>query len=261
MSVIKTQRIKSTTDKIIDLDDYISINVLKWKDSKWKTLCPYYMKTDGEEENENEGGIIFENFYQGSKVYDYVYDIEVYPHARWKGNEDYLWWKYECRDKREGRDKIYDIETEKINMINYRRWRDSLWSCENPIRYPNGINRRQNTQFTLIRDKNGNRKTLDYLESRKDLYVKEYIRLAKKTDEYHELLDNLLNGENLLICEIDVPSKGKRGEYIKDVDENGNCDMTIEKLELLINDPSEAFGHGLALSLSLLKDFEYFIDK
>ena len=32
----------------------------------------------------------------------------------------------------------------------------------------------------------------------------------------------------------------------------GNCILTIEKLEVLLNDLFEAFGHGLALAYSLL---------
>lgn len=41
---------------------------------------------------------------------------------------------------------------------------------------------------------------MDYITSRKELYVKEYIRLVRK----------LKKGENLQICEIDVPANGKR---------------------------------------------------
>jgi hypothetical protein len=81
--MIYTQRIKSTTDKIkpIDIPNTITVpvNVLKWNGSKYKTLCPYYLKTDGEEENYNQGGILFENFYQGSKVYLTVYKSTIYP--------------------------------------------------------------------------------------------------------------------------------------------------------------------------------------
>ncbi len=76
---IYTQRIKSTTEKIKQKPDTIPINVLKLNENKYKTLCPYYLKTDSKEKNYNQGGILFENFYLGSKVYGTVYESTIYP--------------------------------------------------------------------------------------------------------------------------------------------------------------------------------------
>ena len=59
-----------------------------------------------------------------------------------------------------------------------------------------------------------------------------------------------------MICEVDVPAKNKKGLYGKDCDENNICYMSIEKLELLLNDTNEAFGHGLCLAYSLLLDLK-----
>ena len=43
----------------------------------------------------------------------------------------------------------------------------------------------------------------------------------------------------------------------KSIDCNDNiCNMSIEKLELLLNDTSEPFGHGLCLAYSLLIDLQ-----
>lgn len=93
---------------------------------------------------------------------------------------------------------------------------------------------------------------MDYITSRKELYVKEYIRLVRKTQEYKVLLRKLKKGENLQICEIDVPANGKKGEYGKDCDEDDI--LSSEKLKVLMNDPSEAFGHGLCLAYVLFQD-------
>jgi len=81
--MIATQQIKSTTTKPVSLENFETINVLKWNNCKWKNLCPYLLKTDGEEFCHNPGGILFENFYQGCKVYDVVYENEVYPSRYW----------------------------------------------------------------------------------------------------------------------------------------------------------------------------------
>jgi hypothetical protein len=250
--MIATQQIKSTTAKPISLENYETINVLKWNNSKWKNLCPYLLKTDGNEVYVNEGGILFENFYQGCKVYDTVYENEVYPSRYYINNPKYLWWKYTPTNP--SGDIIIDDGV--INYDNYFRWRDCLWKCKNPIRYPNKIHRRKNTKFALCIDREGTEQRLDYISSRKEIYVKEYIRLIKVLPEYAKLLNKLKNGENIMICEVDVPAKNKRGEYGNDCDDNNICIMSIEKLEHLLNDTSEAFGHGLCLAYSLLLDLD-----
>lgn len=249
--MIKTQQIKSTSQKPNDLEGYITVNVLKWNSSKWKTLCPYYLRTDGKEENFNPGGIIFENFYQGSKVYDVVYSQEVYASRFYHGNPAYLWWKFNTVNKNG------DVLLDKLGNINYDlylNWRNSIWSCQNAIRYPNGLANRKNTKFTLITDKDGKQERLNYIDARKRLYVKEYIRLMRNTKEYQLLLSWIRKGEKLLICEIDVPAKNKKGDYGKDCDDQNNCTMNLDKLKRLLDDPNEAFGHGLCLAYALLSD-------
>lgn len=253
--MIATQQIKSTTDSPYKYEDFISINVLNWKNSKWAALSPYYLKTDGNEINKNEGGILFENFWQGSKVYDKVVSNEVYPSKYQQGNPKYLWWKYEAKNKYG--DCIVDNEGN-INYDVYLNWRKSLWECKNPIRYPNKIGGRKNCKFALIIDKEGNEVRMDYLTFRKEVYVREYIRLIKQTKEYDELLTMLKEGKKLMLCEIDVPAIGKKGKYeikqIEPKDDLNICFMTKEYINELLNDSNEAFGHGLALALSLLND-------
>jgi hypothetical protein len=94
------------------------------------------------------------------------------------------------------------------------------------------------------------------LEGRKQLYVKEFSRLVRKTKEYGELFDLLQSGSNIIIAEIDVPSNGKKGEYGKDCDVDNNCLITMDKINKLLEDTSEAFGHGLVIAKCLLEDLE-----
>jgi len=164
---------------------------VKWCNSKWKNLCPYLLKTDGKEICANPGGILFENFYQGCKVYDIVHENEVYPSRFHMNNPKYLWWKFE--PKTVSGDVI--IQNNNINYELYFRWRNSLWECENTIRYPNKIHRRKNTQFALCIDEEGNKFRFDYITTRKQVYVNEYIRLIKELPEYIKLLDKLKNGK------------------------------------------------------------------
>jgi hypothetical protein len=82
------------------------------------------------------------------------------------------------------------------------------------------------------------------------------LNLSKSFREGLPNVRQLKNGENIMICEIDVPAKNKKGEYGKDCDENNICYMSIAKLELLLQDTNEAFGHGLCLAYSLLVDLQ-----
>lgn len=250
--MIATQQIKSVTSKPMNYENFEIVNVLKWNNSKWQKLCPYLLKTDGNEDYYNPGEVLFENFYQGCKIYDIVYENEVYPSKYQMNNPNYLWWKFEPQNP------SGDILC-KNNMINYDlyfNWRNSLWNCQHPIRYPNKIHRRKNTQFAICIDKNGNEKRFDYISTRKEIYMKEYIRLIKQLPEYNELLNKLKKGENIMLCEIDVPANGKRGNYGLDCNNDNVCIMSIDKLEALLNDTTEAFGHGLCLAYALLMDLE-----
>ncbi len=251
--MIASQYIKSTTDKPKQYKDYEAINVLKWNNSKWKTLCPYYLKTDGNETNKNDGNIIFENFYQGCKVYDKVYDIKVYPSKYQTNDPKYLWWEFvpiiDTGD-------ILVDENNNINYNTYNRWKNSLWNCKHPIRYPNKFSNKTNVKFSLCIDTNGVIETrMNYLQSRKEIYVKEYVRLIKNIKEYNILLDKLKNNQNIMICEVDVPAKHKKGEY-NNCDNDNICELTIDILEKMLNDTSEAFGHGLCLAYALLLDLK-----
>ncbi len=237
--MIKFYQTKSTTDKLPVVEGFETIDVLNWK-KKWKALSPYFMKTDGEEELPNPGGVLFENFWQGSKVFDRVFSIEVYASHFHRNNPKYLWWKY---DAAEGGDIMYDSETKEVNYELWTKWRDSIWSCPNAIRYPNGYSNRWRTQFSLGKGD----VRLGYIDARKQIYVKEYSRLARKTPEFTTLLNKLRSGKNLLICEVDVPREGKKGSY------GLQKDVTLEYLDELMNDGSEAFGHGVCLAKALLE--------
>jgi hypothetical protein len=248
--MIATQQIKSTTSKPIDIEGFEAINVLKWNNSKWKALCPYYLKTDGNELCLNGGGILFENFYQGMKVYDVLRANKVYPSKYHTGNPKYLWWEYNPIS--EDGDTVYDGDN--INYDLYYGWRNSLWNCPNPIRYPNTYNGKKFVQFALCIDKDGNETRMDYVTLRKQIYMVEYTRLIRQLPEYGVLLNKLQRGENIMICEVDVPANGKRGCYGVSCDANGVCVMTIAKVEMLLEDTSESFGHGLCLAYALLQD-------
>lgn len=284
---IITYRKKSITEKDLILDGFIFIDVLKWDRSKWAELCPYKLRTDGEEWASNPGGILFENFYQGLKVYPKIYPIKVYPSQYQKNNDKYLMWEYKTvsgegdelypsyKKYREKQEKEGMLFLEGINLEYYYRWRNSLWQCDRPIRYPNHYNHKGEVLFSLIENNKEDEKEhkredekeekeenytsykflMGYIDARKEVYVKEYKRLVRKTVEYKKLLSYLKEGKKLCISEIDVPDSSKRG-YYGEFARGKFCGISKERLEILLEDSSEAFGHGLALCMALLEDMK-----
>lgn len=217
------------------------VNVLSWhkKESKYYELSPYFLKTDGNEGDNIKEGILFENFWQGSKVYEYTTSMTVKPYFASK----LIWWKYDTEEEKE-----YHYENEELTE-NYFRWQNSVFDCPNPIRYPNTYARKHKVLFSRIIRKN-KEKRYNYLEARKKIYVKEYKRLIRKLNIYQELLQDLNNDINLCIVEVDVTDENKKGYYGK----YANRKLTLKRLNKLLNDDSHPFGHGLALSIALLED-------
>lgn len=232
-----------------------AVPVLSWhvKQSKYYVFSPYYLRTDGQEENKNNGNVIFENFWQGSKVFSSVYKIQQYSHYTKNGNPKYLVWQYEPSNGSNKEDHLVN------NVINqeYYTWRNKVFSNNQAVRYPNGKQHRNLTRFTLLIKNDGTQERLTYVEARKRVYVKEYIRLIRQMPEYRELLDLVANGIDICILEIDVPAPNKKSYYKSLCDNQGYYEATLETLDLLLNDTSEAFGHGLCIALALLKDINH----
>jgi hypothetical protein len=136
-------------------------------------------------------------------------------------------------------------------LPKYYEWRDSIRQSQHPIRYPNGRQNSKYTKFGVIHKKDKSEIRFGYVEGRKLIYYDEYVRLTKNLLIYEYLLNELRQGKKLLIIEVDVPSVGKRGHYGENVEESGICHCSKSSLEELMNDPSEAFGHGLCLAHSL----------
>ena len=196
--MIISKRVTSISEKCIPPEGYIAINVLSWhpKDTKYYTLSPYHLRTDGKEEQKNDGGVLFENVWQSAKLYETVESIQCFAHPSQRTNP---WWSYVTNGKEKHLDENNNV------LPAYYNWRNSLWKCQKPIRYPVGRKNAHLCKFALLNDEK-----LDYLQSRKRLYGQEYKRLIKKLPEYQDILDLLCEGKKICIFEIDVPSPNKK---------------------------------------------------
>ena len=250
MSRIVTTRITGIKDTPYCFQDYDTVNVLSWhkKDTPYYELSPYHLKTDGNEEAVNPGGVIFENFWQGQKVYPWIYPIEIYTHYSKKGDPRFL--LYQSKHNEPHLDSSGQI------LPDYYRWRNEIFGSTKALRYPNGFNHRHECKFLLLIKEDNTQERLDYISARKRVYCQEYKRLARKLPVYQRLLRRLRQDPNYKICisEIDVPCFSKKGSYHC---EDPYFECTLQNLEVLLNDPSEAYGHGLCLATALLEDLSF----
>ncbi len=100
---------------------------------------------------------------------------------------------------------------------------------------------------------------MSYIESRKEIYVKQYVRLVKKESKFEELKRKLNEGINLNIIDVDGPHQESL-EYYKNkynVNDNFIVNHTVlvnkDNMEILLNDEKHPFGHGYCLGMALLE--------
>jgi hypothetical protein len=136
--------------------------------------------------------------------------------------------------------KVY----EDISFEETKKWWKEL--KEPKRRFPNSKGKK-----VLYAIFDGNNKKMDYITSRKEVYVPEYYKLIKKKDRLKYWKNMLKNGYNLVIYDFDGPR---------------NLDGTVTCLELSkqlliekINDTKFPFGHGyvVAATIAKIKPNEY----
>ncbi len=88
---------------------------------------------------------------------------------------------------------------------------------------------------------------LDYVESRKTVYVPDYYNLIKNTPRFLELRNKVLNGDDptmaIVVYDFDGPKTADGGVACERV--------TVEMLKERINDTAYPFGHGYVVAAGL----------
>ena len=203
------------TPDVLNLNclNFFPNNIQYYQDVKLdlSEISPYVLK-DG-------AGHIFENIWQGSKIYP-----EVSAQKEIKAGK--LIWEYQA-------EKHVD---ESGNILPaYLKWREKLWNNKYPVRYPNGYHGRSKC-ISALWFENGKWESLDYVAARKKIYCRWYLRLVRETDCFKKLKELYDSGISLQICEVDV----RPGLISK------------ETLQKELNNTKEAFGHGYVLAMGLL---------
>lgn len=218
--------------------------VVLMKSSPFWELSPYYL-TDND-------GIIMENKWQFSKVYKKVPESKQ-TYSRF---DQKVIWQHRAETH---------IENDTLND-KYWKWRDKGMKCKDAIRYPVGFTHRHECMYAIKKNKDGVcSDKLNYVESRKEIYVPEYCNLVQKQKKFKNLQKRLNQGENLLIIEVDGPKKESLPYYIgrygvkKDFIENNTMLANEQNIKLMLNDDKNAFGHGYCLAMALLNKDQYWI--
>ncbi len=128
-----------------------------------------------------------------------------------------------------------DMDKSEINKL-IKWWKDVKKAHR---RYPySKKNKVIYAKFDEIEEK------LDYISSRKKVYVPEYYELIKNNNVLDKLKENIKNGINYVVYDFDGP-RTKDGEpSIMEINKNN--------LKEKINDTSYPFGHGYIVAGSLL---------
>jgi hypothetical protein len=230
-------------------EGFTEIIVMMRGHSKYSSLSPYYLK--------NEKGEIMENIWQFSKLYEVV-PKTTQRFSRWNNK---IIWEHprEIHYNTEVRDAKGNPEEGQITDA-YWAWRKKGFQTPDAIRYPVGFKARHNCLCALADEDLDT--PLDYIDSRKRIYVPTYIEMAKKTELFSELSRRLYEDkENLLIIEVDGPHQESLSYYQETYPDVGISDdfiqdhtmlATHQNLEIMLNDPKHPFGHGYCLAMALL---------
>lgn len=219
-------------------DGFEPIIVMMRSHSEYYPLSPYFLK--------DHKGRIMENIWQFSKCYEIVPDVIQY---RSKHDKTETW-----KHKEEIHLRNNLITNEYIN------WRSKGMFAKDPIRYPVGFDYRSNCKFALKQndDDTLDFTRLDYITSRKEIYLPLYCKLAKQQHLFTFLQNKLINGENLLIIEVDGPHEESMDYYRNNynVKDDFITKDTIEineyNLNIMLNDSKHPFGHGYCLAGALV---------
>ena len=132
--------------------------------------------------------------------------------------------------------KVFEDIPEEITKLYWKQLK------EPKRRYPNSKNKK-----VLYANFDGHNK-LNYIESRKLIYVPEYYNLINNTPRLNYWKDLLDKGYSVTIYDFDGP---------RDIDGEPICmEVDLELLKNKINDTRFPFGHGYVIA-SLLLDIDF----
>ena len=220
--IMLKKRSKAFKEQCETYEDFIRIDVTSCSrnEKMAKDLSPLYIgpvvSSDG------IVALTFENLWQYGKVYPLIYDEnkKIVSGVDEFGNPSEEFYKW--------RKRFYELKKEK--------------GTRHPS-FPSKI-RHRDCLYMVHFDKEGNLEKLDYVTSRKKIYIPEYAKLIVNTDSFKYLKQLYENGSKIALCDFDAWNY-----YGPNLDQ----DTTIIDV---VNDPTFKVGHGYVIKMLLQGDIE-----
>jgi len=229
-------------------DDYYQVLSLT-KSTPYGCLSPYCLDVIFEEDKGQTFTTNMENAWQYSKVYANV-PVSVQRRSRY---DQTVIWSHPAEQH-----VIDDNSSNNGIQDKYWLWRWKGFSVKEPVRYPVGYDHRHKCLYSLWFDTNCKYyKMYDYIEARKNIYLPLYLQSVIKEPKFQQLKKRLVQGQNLLILEVDGPHQESLTYYKNkyQVDNNFITNSTIvaneHNLNIMLHDPKHPFGHGYCLAVAL----------
>lgn len=214
---------------------FTPIVVMMKSHSKWSSLSPYYSTING---------YIMENIWQFSKLYP---DLPASA-QKYSAYDNFRIWEWSNEKHLDN-----DIITDK-----YWNWRQAGFNNKYAVRYPPGIHNMHKCAFSVFVNLDGSTERLNYIQSRKKVYLPTYVESIKSLPQFKELQQRLVKGENILIIETDGPHQESLNYYVdkygvnNNFIEKGTVVANTSNLRILLNDDKHPFCHGYCLAAALL---------
>jgi len=249
---IRVGRIKYPDFKVTPVHGFETIYVMT--DSfpgEFNILSPFAIK--------DEYGRIMENVWQFSRVFPIAFK-KVRP----RGFKD--------KKMATSSEELVSHTTPDGQLTDdYMLWRKTGCNYPTHIRYSNGLHDKTTAMYAYkekeailstdtlatVRDKLDSIK-LDYVESRKQIYVPMYIKIVRQQPMFEVLKQKLRDGKSLLIIEVDGPHQESLQYYkqkygvTNDFITNHSMLVNQSNIDIMLNDPIHNFGHGYCLAMALL---------
>ena len=231
-SILIANSIKSGGDWLHPfLPGYTTIPILTKSTNKWGLIGPYELKI-----NTN---VIFENYWQFSKVYKCSPTVTINQY----GN---IIWQY----------PFTQFLTNSEPNDNYWKWRKTGFSHKIAVRYP--VYKRNSSKCLFAIPENDKTKKLDYISSRKEIYIKEYLNCLSNNKLFNELQSLFDSGTNLIISEVDgfhshnaQYYKDKYPDLLNEPLEFGIINSSINNMKIKINESIDPAGHAYPIVMKL----------
>lgn len=226
-----------------NVQGYENIPAFSRGPSPYKELSPFNIgPVIYEEDGQIKQAPIFENFWQGWKVYPDV------KRQNQKGKKPWVWPA-----------EIHINSNGNPNQL-WKRWHNALLEHKTSVRHPNKGGKSPLYAWW-------NNQKLEVVNSRKAIYIPYLQELYRKHPSYKIILNKILNGENIIILEPDGPNLVVYRDGLSLNMETLYKMQNITKLSEFPNwngegDPNKyvPYGHGYVLGLTMMEDI-LLIDK